>query len=176
MEITPRHLRGNHRHCNLIGRQAAGSSFAATLPGRDGCKVTYLFRVTDPYCVPAETARANDIVLTAFEDLVGCALTQQQRHQASLPLSTGGCGLKSPRLVKPAARIAALLAFLGGGCDKVAVPLYARNLSSAAITPVLEDLISLLGPQFESLESWQGRHDLLATADRAPEALDGCHR
>jgi hypothetical protein len=131
----------------------------------DGCKVTYLFRVTDPYCVPAETARANDIVLTAFEDLVGCALTQQQRHQASLPLSTGGCGLKSPRLVKPAARIAALLAFLGGGCDKVAVPLYARTPSSAAITPVIEDLICLLGPQFESLETWQGRHDLLATAD-----------
>ena len=47
----------------------------------------------------------------------------------------------------------------------MAVPLYAHTPSAAAVTPVLEDLISLLGPQFESLESWQGRHDLLATAD-----------
>ena len=127
--------------------------------------MTYLFRVTDPYCVPVQTARANDIVLSAFEDLVGCALlSQQQRDQASLPLSTGGCGLKSPRLVKPAARISALLAFLGGGCDNVAVPLYARTPSSAAITPVLEDLTGLLGTQFETFHSWQG-HDVLATAD-----------
>jgi hypothetical protein len=81
------------------------------------------------------------------------------------PLIDCGCGLKSPRLVKPAARIAALLAFLGGGCDKVAVPLYARTPTSAALAPVLEGLTGLLGPHFESLHSWKGRHDLLATAD-----------
>ena len=131
----------------------------------DGCKVTYLFRVTDPYCVPEQTSRANDIVLSAFEDLVGCALSQSQRDQASLPLSTGGCGLKSPRLVQPAARIAALLAFLGGGCANVDVPTYARTPSSTAVAPVLDHLVELLGPQFESIQQWQGRHDLLATSD-----------
>ena len=47
----------------------------------------------------------------------------------------------------------------------MAVPLYARTPSSAAIKPVLDDLVGLLGTQFETLYSWQGRHDLLATAD-----------
>jgi hypothetical protein len=133
----------------------------------DGCKVTYLFRVSDPYLVPLQTDRANDIVMSAFEDLVGCALSQQQRDQASLPLSAGGCGLKSPRLIQPAARIAALLSYLGGGCANVAVPTYARTPSSTAITPVLDDLTALLGPQFESLQQWSGKHALLAAAEPA---------
>ena len=30
---------------------------------------------------------------------------------------------------------------------------------------MIEILISLLGPQFESLQQWQGRHDLLSTID-----------
>ena len=54
--------------------------------------------------------------------------------------------MKSPRLVKPAARIAALLDFLGGGGEKVVVPLYARTPTFVAIAPVLEDVIGLLGP------------------------------
>ena len=48
---------------------------------------------------------------------------------------------------------------------KVAVPLYAQTPTLAVLAPVLEDLIGLLGPHFKSLQSWQGRHDLLATAD-----------
>ena len=35
----------------------------------------------------------------------------------------------------------------------MAVPTYARTPSSTAITPVLEDLTALLGPQFESLRT-----------------------
>ena len=73
--------------------------------------------------------------------------------------------MKSPRLVKPAARVAALLALLGGVRANVNVPLYARTPTAAAIAPVLEDLTALLGPQFESLQLWQGKHDLLATSD-----------
>ena len=118
----------------------------------DACKVSYLFRVSDPYRVPQQCHRAEEIVLTAFEDIVGCALSRTQRLQAALPLSAGGCGLKSPLFVRPAARCAALLAFLGGGCTNVAVPTYARAPPSSDITPMLDDLIRLLGPQFESLQ------------------------
>ena len=73
--------------------------------------------------------------------------------------------MKSPLLVRPAARCAALLAFLGGGCANVAVPTYARTPFSSDITPMLDDLVSVLGSQFESLQQWQGRHDLLSAVD-----------
>ena len=43
------------------------------------------------------------------------------------------------------------------------MPNYAQTLS--AVTPVLDDLISVLEPQIESLQQWQGRHELLAKAD-----------
>ena len=58
-----------------------------------------------------------------------------------------------------------MLAFLGGGYAKVAVPTWARIPRSTAIGPVLDKLTGLLGPQFETLGNWTGQHELLGTAD-----------
>jgi hypothetical protein len=41
----------------------------------DACKVNHLLRMTDPYECLEYVSRADDIVLSAFEDIVGCALT-----------------------------------------------------------------------------------------------------
>jgi hypothetical protein len=110
----------------------------------DGCKVTHLLRVTDTYASINQSMEADDVILSAFEDIVGCALTGTQRQQATMPFSAGGCGLKSPSKTRPAARIAALLAYLGSGWQSVGVPQYGRTIPSSWIAPVLEDLETCL--------------------------------
>ena len=131
----------------------------------DACKVTHLLRVTDTYGGTNQSAEADDVILSAFEDIVGCALTGTQRQQATMPFSAGGCGLKSPSKTRPAARISALLAYLGSGCHSVGVPQYAWTIPSAWIAPVLDDLESSLGVNFAPVQRWKGRHDLLSSAE-----------
>jgi hypothetical protein len=131
----------------------------------DACKVNHLLRVTDPYQGTNHAANADEIILSAFEDIVGCALSQSQRAQATMPFAAGGCGLKSPSVVRPAARISALLAYMGAGCHAVAVPTYAHTLPASWISPLLDDLEEALGPNFDPLPRWKGRHELLPTAE-----------
>lgn len=104
----------------------------------DGCKVNHLLRSTDCYTNAEHAQKADEVILTAFEDIIGTALTDTQRIQASMPFSAGGCGIKCPTKARPAARVSALLAFLGSGCHSVGVPEYAHTVPSTWIHPVLE--------------------------------------
>jgi len=131
----------------------------------DGCKVNHLLRVSDPYTGPDHSAEADEIILSAFEDIVGCSLTVTQRAQASLPFSAGGCGIKVPTTTRPAARMSAILAYCGGGCHNVGVPVYAHAIPSAWIGPLIEDLENTLGTNFDPLPKWKGRHELLSAAE-----------
>ena len=67
-------------------------------------------------------------------------------------------------MMRPAARISAVLAFLGSGCHRVGVPAYAHTVPSRCLTPLLEELSSRLGPHFDPVSTWQGRHELLPSA------------
>ena len=130
----------------------------------DGCKVTHLLRATDCYsCVPL--ADCDEVLFGAFEDLLGCGLDVPQRTQVSLPLKVGGCGLRIPSRVRPAARTAALASFYAGGAEAVGVPAYAREPCASWIMPPLEDLQRQLGPNFDPVSSWIGRLDQLTKAE-----------
>ena len=131
----------------------------------DACKVNHLLRVTNPYEGTNHAAEADEVILSAFEDIVGSALSHTQRTQSTMPFSAGGCGLKSPTTSRPAARMSALLAFLGSGCHTVGVPTYAHTLPAAWISPLLEDLEATLGLNFDPIPRWKGRHELLSTAE-----------
>ena len=131
----------------------------------DACKVTHLLRSTDTYSGTDKSAEADDIILSAFEDIVGCAMTHEQRTQATTSFSAGGCGLRSPSQTRPAARISALLAYMGAGCQTIGVPQYARTIPANWITPVLENLECILGLNFDPIQRWKGRHDLLSSAE-----------
>ncbi len=57
----------------------------------------------------------DEVLLSAFEDVLGDGLSKEQRMQACLPVRVGGCGLRIPSLVRPAARVSALLTFMDRG-------------------------------------------------------------
>jgi hypothetical protein len=88
----------------------------------DGCKVNHLLRATDTYQLGLLVQRADDIIMSAFEDVVGCGLSPERRLQASWPFSAGGCGLKTPSMLRPAARVSALAAYLGSGSERLCLP------------------------------------------------------
>ena len=129
----------------------------------DGCKVTHLLRSTDCYrCAPVHECDA--IIFGALEDLIGCQLTPSQRQQATLPLKVGGCGVRGASRIRPAARIAALATFYTGGAAAVGIPDWARAPRSEWLSPVLEDLRTTLGANFDPVTSWLGRIDLIGGA------------
>ena len=131
----------------------------------DACKVNHLLRSCDPYAGWDHALQADEVILSAFEDIVGCALTASQRTQACMPFSAGGCGIRSPTSCRAAARMSALLAYLGSGCHTVGVPEYAHSIPSSWVSPLLVDLETSLGPNFDPLPRWKGRHELLSTAE-----------
>ena len=114
----------------------------------------------------AEVQAVDLVILSAFEDLLGSALTSDQAAQASLPLRVGGCGLRCPLVMRPAARIAALATFHSSSAELVGVPEYAREIRSATLDPVLADLAAQLGPNCDPITRWQGTHSALETASK----------
>lgn len=98
-----------------------------------------LLRATPSYSVQPLVAACHESTLTAFMDLAGFSLSASQRLQATLPLRTGGCGLKGASDLQPAARLAALCTFYGGGARRVGVPAYASgaDASTHVCAPIL---------------------------------------
>ena len=135
----------------------------------DSCKVNHLLRASDCYQASAAVKKCDEAILSAFEEIVGCGLSSTQRQQAGLPFRQGGCGLKVPSQVRPAARISALARFFTSGGARVGVPESARNITSSMVMPVLEDLLSILGPNYGPLQRWKG--DLTAISQVDPDHL-----
>ena len=107
----------------------------------------------------------DNAIMGAFEDIVAHGLSPNQKAQAGLPLSVGGCGIRTPSVVRPAARISALAAFYTRGRHSVGVPDQGMGLNNAWIAPVLHELTTLLGPSFDPLPGWTGQHERLLSAD-----------
>ena len=131
----------------------------------DACKVNHLLRASDCYVVDDVVKQVSDAILSAFEDIIGCSLTPEQRAQAALPLSVGGCGLRCPLAVRPAARLSALATFYSDTAQLVGVPDYARTVQCALTTDPLTEVAATMGPNFDPITRWQGNPGLLATAD-----------
>jgi hypothetical protein len=95
--------------------------------------------------------RADNIIMSAFEDVVGCGLSPEQRTQASWPFPAGGFGLKTPTMLRPAARISALTAYLASGSERLCLPTYVHTVPSRWVSPLLSDLSANLGAHFDPL-------------------------
>ena len=88
----------------------------------DACKVNHLLRATDTYQAGLVLKQCDDVILDAFDEIAGGGLTHTERIQAGLPLSVGGCGVRIPLMVRPAARISALLQYYTHSASAVGVP------------------------------------------------------
>lgn len=129
----------------------------------DACKVTHLLRAADCYA-HSSVEECDEIILGAFEDLLGCGLSEEQRVQASLPLRTGGCGLRIASRVRPAARISALASFYSEGAKAVGIPDYAAQPRAGWLMPPMTELRACLGSNFDPLSAWMGTLSSLTTA------------
>ena len=123
----------------------------------DSCRVNHLLRATD-CCYQEEGGlrQAEDTILEAFADILGCPLPPAGKVQAGLPLSAGGCGLKCPVATRPAARLSALCAFYSEGATTISLPAYASQVRVGCVQPALQEMQSLLGPNFDPLPRWRG--------------------
>ena len=131
----------------------------------DSCKVNHLLRAADPYGVNKAVGHCDEAILGAFEEIIGCGLSSLQRIQVGLPFRQGGCGLKVPSQVRPAARMSALARFHTDGGRRVGVPDSALQVTGSTVMPVLHDLLSQLGPNFGPVQRWQGELRGLENAD-----------
>ena len=135
----------------------------------DSCRVNHLLRASDCYLVSDAVINCDEAILSAFEEIIGSGMSETQRIQAGLPFRQDGCGLKVPSQVRPAARVASLARFYSSGASKIGVPEVACQVISGVIMPVLDDLESLLGPNYGPLQRWKG--DLAALRQVDPDHL-----
>ena len=119
----------------------------------DGCKVNHLLRATHSHGHPS-VARADAVISSAFEDILGSTLSKEQLTQASLPLAAGGCGLRLPSRVRPAARIAALANFYARGAQMVGLPTELHTVDAEWAQAPLQDLTAALGQNLDPLARW----------------------
>ena len=131
----------------------------------DACKVNHLLRATDCYDAEESIRDCNKVIVEAFEDILGSTLPPLQRVQLGLPMSAGGCGVRCPLTVRPAARIAALATFYTRTAEDVGVPEYARQPMAADVAAPLSDLRCQLGSNFDPLPRWAGDHAQLSRVD-----------
>lgn len=134
----------------------------------DGCKVNHLLRACDCYSDVDEDVRHSEgVVLDAFADILGCAMKPSQMVQAGLPIAVGGCGLRCPTVMKPAARLAALATFYSRGAQDVGLPTYCRHVVARWVLPPVQEAMGLIGPNFDPLTEWSGNVSAIATAQGA---------
>ena len=131
----------------------------------DACKVNHLLRATDCYTGEEYIKPIHDLILDTFSDILAFPLPPAAKEQAGLPLKSGGCGIKCPLQVRPAARISALCMFYSGGADAVGVPKHACQPRAQWLQAPLNDLQNILGPNFDPLPRWAGRLDLVTSSD-----------
>ena len=141
----------------------------------DACKVTHLLRATDTYN-SLDLGICDEAIWGAFEDLLGCGLNIWQRTQTALPIGVGGCGLRIPSRIRPAARIAALASYYSGGAARVGIPDEVRNPRATWIMPVLQELGALtltpLRPGLAKLTAWPGRKRPIASRSGGRRPLE----
>ena len=131
----------------------------------DGCRLNHLLRGANTYVISDAVAESHEAILTAFMTLSGTALSPEQRVQCTLPIRTGGCGIKGTALLQPAARISAIAGFLSVGGRRVGTPAFALSSEMTDSASVLEDLRSRLSPNFDPLSQWTCHPSLVSTAD-----------
>ena len=131
----------------------------------DGCKVNHLLRSKDCYASDKGLRECDSIILGAFEDLIVCGLSAQQLTQAAQPLRTGGCGIRCPLVIRPAARVAGLATFISEGAERVGVSECARACAAKLIGPPLSELQALIGRNFDPLPSWMADWDKIGAPD-----------
>ena len=89
-----------------------------------------------------------------------------QRSQVGLPLRVGGCGVRCPMRIRPAARIAALAAYYTEGAKAVGAPPSMCQPRAAWIQPAVTELQVKQVVNFDPVTAWQGRLELITSATK----------
>lgn len=102
----------------------------------DGCSVNHLLRSSDSYNCQDSVSAFSEVVWQAFEDVFGRGLSAEQRIQAALPLSKGGCRSRITSMTQSAARVVALCSFYSQGHKRIGCPAYAAT-PDASVTQLV---------------------------------------
>ena len=132
----------------------------------DACKVTHLLRTTDAYSASSPLEECEQIIFDGFVHIIGCAVPAPQRSQVGLPLRVGGCGVRCPMRIRPAARISALASYYTEGAAAVGAPDLVAQPRAAWLQPPLIELQAKLGANFDPVTAWLGRLDFVRNADK----------
>ena len=120
----------------------------------DGCRVMHLLRSTPLDTGQRAVEELSSSIRAAADDLVGTSLPDLVWAQATLPISSGGLGIKDPHHERPHARMAALSTFELFARDRAGVPEDVFTAPSPDLLPVVVSLQSTLGVNHEPLKGW----------------------
>ena len=87
--------------------------------------------------------------------MLGAPLPTEAKQQAGLPFDKGGCRIRIPSDIQPAARIACIASYLQSGKASVGTPPIANNTTPADLTATLTKLETSLGQGFDPLRDWK---------------------
>ena len=97
---------------------------------------------------------------------MGCPLSTPAWNQATLPIAKGGMGIRDPIQVRPAARMAALVAFHSFATSRVGLP-SELVVSPPDVGPLLSTLTIALGTAHEPTAQWRADQSKVALGDVA---------
>jgi hypothetical protein len=134
----------------------------------DACKLQHLLRATECFHekITTRLVDADSIITGVFEDAVGAPLGLRARVQAALPIRMGGCGIRLPSNVRPAARVAALVSHTLQTGELIGLPRLGITNECSDWPLLLTDLRRQLGEAFAPLATWASRPRAVASADK----------
>ena len=72
-------------------------------------KIMYLMRTIDPMSIQQHLSEFDDVVRICLSDILGSPLGDKEWHQATLPVSAGGAGLRNAQKHAPAAYVSSVI-------------------------------------------------------------------
>ena len=132
----------------------------------DACKVNHMLRTTPCTTGQSAVGTLSDHIRRILEDIVGCPLSTSAWAQATMPITKGGMGVRDPVQVRPAARMAALVAFTSFASCRVGLPSELIVLPPDT-GPLLDTLTIALGGAHEPTAQWKADWGKMALGDAA---------
>ena len=148
----------------------------------DAGRLNFLLRSTGAVGSLDILHEADSIILSCFEDSLHLHLDGIRRDQVQLPVHLGGCGIRTPTRIWPAARLASVAVFLSKGASICGIPPQALQSIPTDIPAVIRQAMMHLGQHFHPLDRWNSQGVLMKSADADHlsqrwwhEQLSNCH-
>ena len=127
----------------------------------DACRLGNLLRSSDLFMHEDLLHRADSVIRSTLESIMGDSLPDHIWLQACLPLSQGGLGIRSPSMLAAPARMAGILAWISGGAELLGIKDASNRLPPSA-GMLLDKISNLLGTNLEPIREWLDRKSISA--------------